>query len=586
MIYQSEKRNALGQSGALMGVLAVFVVGVLGMFAYESAHLVLGRQQLKTCLDSAALTAACTTASSNSSDALATQQAAMATALNMFQQNSILGRSLSNAAQASSLPLNPGPNQAQLYFQFLDPVTLQVVPLGSPNGKIMQVLGAFGVVPSFANYVGLGSNYVIQDSSCGGLPMLDVVLCFDISASMDDFTNISIVDRYWNGTSDAYNVIAQGPLYSAFQCTNPTGTGVNATFPQELDSSGSGGEGIYSFNESDRGTNNGAKAPSGKATVLTDLVVNIDGTTNESAGTTISYNGSSFYFPANNVGVLVEAARGNLESKGVADAAGVPYASWGVTPQTGYFQAYLQTAFGQRHPIYDAIIAAQNFFSILVNDADVHFGLVTFASGEGTSASSVIPDDITGNIANSYVSNADPTDPLNPKPPNPLIQLNPAAGSANSNFSQVTSAVAPVRACGGTDIAGALYRALNQILPASQGGQGLSRAGSNKVVVLFTDGLPNRSTVPGDSDPTTAARDQAARANAAGIPIYCIGLCLVPTLQAAQTAMLTDANSNPQSGGIAGISGNGAVFYQTTSSAELSKLFENLARNLCQLVKG
>lgn len=168
-------------------------------------------------------------------------------------------------------------------------------------------------------------------------------------------------------------------------------------------------------------------------------------------------------------------------------------------------------------------------------------------------------------------------------PPNPEITLKPTPGRAYSNYSDVKNAAQSLVAYGGTDIAGALQAAVRQLKPTDKGGEGLSRKGSTKAIVLFTDGLPTASSVGGS--PTADARSQAYVANQAGIPVYCIGLCLVPSLQDSQTAILTDQNSSPTSGGIAGIAGNGAAFYQATDSNQLNAVFENVARALVQLVR-
>jgi hypothetical protein len=566
--------------------LATCVVGPLTLLAFEIARYSLAKQQLKTCVESCALAAGATNASGNITDPMAAQQAAMATALNMFQRNRILDQSLASATQATALPMSPAANQATLYFQFLDPVTLQPVPLGSTDGKRIQVTGAFGVVPLFSSFLNLKASYPAVEISNGGLPMLDIVLCFDISASMDDFTPISIVDRYNTGSANAYKVIGQGNLYTAFNCTGPTGSPLNATFPQSLDS----GDGSYSFSSSDRGTNDGAKAPGRSSTSYTDVVVNIDGTSNFNTGATVTVGSGTYFFPANNVGCLVEAARGNLESITIANKAQVPYTTWGITPKTGYYQAYLQGAFAQRQPIGQAIAAAQNFFTIMNNDCDAHFGLVTFGSNVGTAPSSTCSSDLgyasIGNITDNpgaYSSNADPADPLSPNPPNPEVDLNPLLGPSYSNYSQVSSSLTPLIAYGGTNISGALNTALQQLKSTSLGGRGLARPGATKAIVLFTDGLPTASSLGGD--PTADARTEASLANQAGVPIYCIGLCMVPSLQATQTAVLTDQNSNASTGGIAGISGNGAQFYQATQVSELNLVFENVARALVQLVR-
>ncbi len=582
-------RRPSGQSFIVLAlVLSIVLLGPLALLGFEIARYCLVHQQLQACVESAALAGAATIASSNTTDPTTTQNAAMATALNMFKNNSILGQSLANTTQSSTYPLQPSGNQASVYFQFLDPVTRQAVNLGSTNGKILQVTGAFGFVPIFQKFVGLGSSYVAAATSNGGLPMLDLVLCFDISASMDDFTPISIVDRYSNGSLNAYSIINQGPLYTAFKATSSTGTAVNATFPQGLDNS-YGSNGAYTFSSAARGQNYNAIAPSSMTTRFTDVVVNIDGTNTFSSGITVNYAGAAYNFPVNNIGCLVEAARGNLESTTVATAAGVPYTTWGITPKTGYYQAYLQAANVLRHPIADAISAAQNFFTIMNNDCDVHFGLVTFSSSPGSSANSTVRPDSGSSIGNitdqssSYISNGFPSDPLSPLPPNPTINLNPTSGPAYSNFSTVNTSIQSVLAYGGTDIAGALKTAINQMNSTSSGGLGLTRAGSTKAIVLFTDGLPTVSSLGGN--PSTDARTEASAAKALGIPVYCLGLCLVPSLQASQTAILTDQNSDPSTGGIAGISGNGATYYQATQLSELNLIFENTARSLVQLVR-
>jgi hypothetical protein len=589
MVDIMQKRSKSGAAlSVVMMFLAIGIILPLIMFCFELNRYYFARQQLKSCVDLCALAGAATNASSNNLDHTATQQAAIATALQMFRQNAIFGYSLSGATQASSLPLSPAAGKSVLYFTFLDPVTRAAVPLGSPNGEIMQVTGAFGWTPVFGTFIGLkGGVYPISETSLGGLPQLDVVLCFDVSASMDDFTLISAVNRFLPAKPqpqvNGYTAFAKGPLYTAFQATQPTGTAVNATFPQELDASG-GTQGTYIFDKTARGINNGHPAPAASATSLTDLVVNIDGNSTF-GGFTSTYGGSSYSFPT--LGSLIEASRGNLETKAIADAAAVPYATWGVTAKSGYYSAYNAAALAQRHPMSDAIVAATNFFTIMNNDCDAHFGLVTFSTQPGANSTSTAPPDYAtlGNITDNpgiYMSNASPADPYSPLPPNPTIPLNPSAGSANSNFSQVSAAVLPLVAYGGTDIAGALNAALKQVETTAQGGQGLGRTGATKAIVLFTDGLPTVSSLGGD--PATDARTVATQANAAGIPIYCIGLCLVPSLQASQTAILTDTNSNPSSGGIAGISSHGAGFYQANNISELNRVFENVARALVQLV--
>jgi hypothetical protein len=156
-------------------------------------------------------------------------------------------------------------------------------------------------------------------------------------------------------------------------------------------------------------------------------------------------------------------------------------------------------------------------------------------------------------------------------------------------------------AYGGTNIADALDMALSMELgsksgdpsstpgsagTASRKGQALARPGATRAIVLFTDGLP---TSGGDSYSTTtrAISDPYAQAEAncaasAGIPVYTIGLCMVPSLQADQTTVLTDSSGST---GIAALSKNNASFVQTTSASQLNNVFQNVARQLVQLVQ-
>ncbi|HEY9757668.1 MAG TPA: vWA domain-containing protein [Oculatellaceae cyanobacterium] len=644
------KRQRRSEKGltiaALVAFIAVFVIGPLSMFVFEMTRYNLAAQQLKNCLDSAALAAACAVTGSNSSNAGVTQTAAMNAAIYMFQQNSIFNYSLSSVSSTPSYGTSaptwsPAPNAAQLYFEFLDPVTKNPVAYNNSSGKIIRVFGAWGFVPSTAKFIGIGQGpYIIQDQSDGGLPQLDVILCFDTSASMDDFTNVSLVNRYQNGAYNGYALpqdtsqyngqnTCQGPLYYAIGATNATGTAVNATWPMQWDSAGSGGQGVYTWNSSGYGSVNGYAQSSltnlytnGGSRSYTDMVVNLDGTATQSTGVTVN----GFTFPADDathkgLGILVEAMRGNLESVSAATAAHVPYTTWGITPKAGWFQAYYQGVLSAqpsfpsssaqvplRHPIGDAIVASENFFSILNQDADCHFGLCTFSSNAGTSATSLEGTNPTLG-GGSTSSSPYPASPISC--PQPTINLNPTAGAAYSNYSTAsppsTSSVngalfwanttttpytlGTVYAVGGTNIADSLDQAISQMLgskstdppgptPLGRGAQALARPGATRAIVLFTDGLPTMGGDNGTSDPNSQA--EATFAKKAGIPIYTIGLCMVSSLQTDQTTVLTDQASST---GIAALSGNGATFTQTTSASQLNSVFQNVARQLVQLVQ-
>jgi hypothetical protein len=588
-------------------------------------------------------------------------------AIDMFRQNTILNAPLSMTSTTPSYGTTnptwtPVGNQSQLYFEFLDPTTRLTIAFGSPNGKIVRVFGSFAFVPTFQKFIGLGAGpYLAVETSDGGLPLLDVILCFDVSGSMDDFTKISLVNRFSNGpaglpagNNNGYDILpgtsgttrGQGPLYVATGATNPLGSALNATYPMDIDSAiGQPIQGPYIINAPGHGVHTGAPpaqtrlSTESTATNFTDCVVNLDGSDKESLGITI--NGLSF--PADDVathkglGVLVEASRGNLESIAVANAAKVPWQTWGITPGPGWFQAYYQAAMSAqtgfpsasrsvvplRHPIGDAIVAAQSFFGVLSNNADVHFGLVTFSSVAGDSSTSFVGSEpyFEAGINKAYSAentptftntSSYPTEPI--RAINPAIRLKQTAGPAFSNYSGVTPAptdtvdgalfastggplpfgMSSVVAEGGTNIQDALARALAMHLrskptdaastppPTNYPGLGasLGRKGATRAIVLFTDGLPNGGGDAGLSDPNSQTVARAAKL--AGVPIYTIGLCLTPTLQASQTTVLTDAAGST---GIAALSGNGATFNQTTDPARLNAVFQNVARQLVQLVQ-
>ncbi len=511
----------------------------------------------------------------------------------------------------------------------------------------------------------LSGPYLVQTSADGCLPQLDIVVCFDISSSMDDWTDVSLVNRYQKpGASlgsyvDAYALptvtsvngqnCVQGPLYFAVGGTNEVGLTDNATAPMDLNTTGgtysvngsgqgqsSNSQGLYAFNTTGHGTHPYSIAPSTLAACnavnsgysYTDLVVNLDGTLQETNGITISGKA----FPADSapnhygLGTLVEAARGNLESSATASSAGVQYATMGVTPGAGWYQAYWQSVFSctsswpdancvvpLRHPLGDAIMAAQNFFSIIVNNADAHFGLVTFSTSAGAMNS---PSDASHSGAPFYMGNFSalcsggpattpyPTEPITPI--NPAIYLTttlsqydptvpPGAASVNGVLFSTLSLYPGygVMAEGQTNIADALDTALAMQLgshpgdatstPNGRAAQNLSRARSTRAIFLITDGLPNEDSDNGTNDPTT--QTEASFAKSYNIPIYTMGLAMVgmPTsLTTDEATVLGDASTGSTSG-VAYLSGGS--FYPTAGLTSVSAGFQHLARQLVQLVR-
>src|ERR1700722_401846 len=103
----------------------------IAMFCFELSRYFLSRDQLKTNTEAAALCCETALVSSGDPSNAANQTTAVNTALTLFQQNSILGASMANASVPGAsdgtpggvaTELAPGPGQAQICFQFLDPI--------------------------------------------------------------------------------------------------------------------------------------------------------------------------------------------------------------------------------------------------------------------------------------------------------------------------------------------------------------------------------------------------------------------------------------------------------------------------------
>lgn len=581
----------------LIVFLLVFFILLLGMAAFEFARYSLCCQQFQHCVDIAALGGAAGLASAQTTNQAVAQTAAISTAQWMMEQNYILDKSLSGKTTWTSgvaIPTMPvAPNTANMAFTWVDPET------GTPTGvagdqKVFRVSGAYAYPPMVGSWIGLGNSSLaaVVAIGNGGGTMLDVVLCFDLSGSIDDSTMISMVDRWRNGANNTYTIKADDTLYTASNEVSSTGTGFNALYPFSMNSARYG-----TYSAVRRGQTQNQLPPHNFATpgsgypadTFTDVVVNLDENPTFLGGT---FGG--LQFPT--VGSLVEAARGNLESIAVATAAGVPYGSWGITPQSGYYRTYWEQAQIHRHPLYDAQASSANFFQIINNSTNAHLGLVGFSSDENTSYNQAA---IQSGTAQTFpVPPAAGTIPTgtNVNCPIPYIQLDPTPGSAGSNFGAISAklplpptlpaTVNPqLTAYGSTDINGALNQAMNMLTRNTPGtyadpsfwptNLNRSRIGARRAIVLFTDGLPTANTGPlhGMDGSTTADR-----AGKCGIPIYCIGLAQVASLVPSMNTTL---------GAIANLSGGKLYVIPPGAgqAAALNRAFSDIARSLVTLTR-
>ena len=601
-------------------VIAVLIVFVVGLFAFELNRVEVARSQLRSATEAAALSAVSTLASQQNTNTMVAHTEALNTALNTFRQNEVIGVEFDGtdsddpgvpaAIIAPANPYDPPiPKEASLFMEFLDPNSTptpnQVVPMGNVLGKAIRCYGTFHYVPAFGNFVGVGNTF-LRAMSTGGVPDLDVVLCFDISGSIDDQTTVTYVKRFnktgnqvmftgdntpnATGTSVRYYIVddpngsnggkANGTIYSIVD-PPPTGTSCNAMFPQGLDLADNNANPNLDFLPICRGANNNSIPGNvgttnvGNRNQFTDMVVNLDGNTVYGGGT---YGG--FNFP--NVAVLVEASRGNLENAGVFASSGAQLAfqqlNIAVTPSAGYQAAYQAQAFNQCRPINDAKLAAQQFYTLMNNNTKGHFGLVTFTTVPGSSQGDQHGPD--NRISSNYGAGGSQSYPR------PMIALNSAP--LQTGYTNCINALPALVACASTNFGDTLATARTQLTTNN-------RPNAKRAIVLFTDGQPTAGPDPRSNGTCTQLAND-------GIPVYTIGLAQISAIVQGEVNNLNDGGTgstynytDPQTGqplsatatqdGISKLCANGGRFYLVTNSGNLGLIFGNIARSLCALVK-
>jgi hypothetical protein len=605
-------------------VIAVSIVFVVGLFAFELNRVEVARGQLRSATEAASLSAVATLASQQSANTMLAHTEAVATALNTYRQNEVIGVEFDgsdpddgNPPAAISAPTNPYdppiPKQASLFIEFLDPNSTppnQVVPMGDDRGKAIRCYGTFHYVPAFSNFVGVGNTF-LRAMSTGGVPDLDVILCLDISGSIDDQTIVTYVKRFRKvganaafvgdntltvpagGTATRYFIAndpngsnggkCNGTIYSIVD-PPATGTSCNALYPQGLDLADNNANPGLDFLPICRGaTNNsipGNTGPTGGTNVgdssdFTDMVVNLDGNTVYGGGTYGGYN-----FP--NVAVLVEASRGNLENAAVFNTSGAQTAftqlGIAVGPSAGYQAAYLAQAFNMARPINDAKVAAQQFYTLMNTNTKGHFGLVSFTTVPGSSSGDTHGP--ANRIASNYGAGGSQSYPR------PMIALNPAP--LQTGYTACLNAIPGLVACASTNFGDTLATCRTQ-LTTNQ------RPNAKRAIVFFTDGQPTAGPDPRTNGTCTQLAND-------GIPVYTIGLAQVTAIVQGEVNNLNDGGigsqynyTDPITGlpqtatatenGISKICANGGRFYLVTNSGNLGVIFGNIARSLCGLVK-
>lgn len=596
------KRNSKGVSVLFLCVLlGTVILPMVAIFTYEVVRAISMQEQLQASCEAAALTGGAVLAGSDSTDPVATHAELKSAALAIFKANSVYEVPLSTAYEASSKADNPAGNKASLFIELLNPNSTppnQPVAFGDVNGRVVHAVGAFGLVPVFGAFLGIRGPFTITAEANARVPQLDVVLCFDVSGSIDDQTPVTFVKRYWDlpslrtkyavatARSGAPTVggLATGTIYDIL-LPPAEGSSVNAVPPQNLDYAASGHSRPLSFSTTLRGTNTGAPPgnyPSGtglgNSYTFTDMIVNIS----ENADHTLKLPYTSpagYYYP--NLETVVEAARGNLENGATYSAAKldtVP-ALAAVMPRSGYKADYLTEARKKVQPLSTAQQAAKDFFTIMNKNTEANFGLTCFSTDAGTAPNET---DSERNVATNYSSGGTGNFPR------PGVQLS----KTDSNYSGCLSAIDQTVANGSTNIGDALSKAKQMLI--SNG-----RPGAKRAIVLCTDGQP---TVPqSTSYGAWYARSIAYEAKDKSIPIYSVGLaqnsqiipgeCNILNDDPAKSIAYTDPNgthssytpgsSNP---GVSYIAGNRGKFFLVTNANYLRLTFENIARQLVQMV--
>lgn len=608
----------------LILVLAFFVILPMGLLAFEYGRYNLLCTQLKSVTDAAALAGTAALASSPPGYSYAALHGlAMDVAAQTFEQNSVLNTGFNGGNV--TVNKNTGPtlgtpavHQANINITLLDN-TGNPVPTGSKNAVTMRIQSIYSDAPIFAsNLLPIQPIETASAVSDGGLPQLDLFLCFDVSGSMDDQTPVTLVNRYWNPATSTvdYGIVASGKnIYDTFLPPS-TGTGLNAIAPQNL-SYGAypapSNSKPYIFSEGSYPVGNKLAGLRGNQFVYpVGSIPGLPAATKYPAGAIVPEQGwppgnydptnplnasgngvnaaayangfTDMVVPVPSVGAFdfskietcVEASRGNMESDAIClqSQGGIKINPKLPPRQVGYYKAYWSQVDKTVDPLAAARLAGDNFFNTMNVSSNAHFGLCAFSDSAGSSAASTWA--VTNNNGDSSYSAAGTNNF-----PVPLISLD----AVNSNYTSVlnaidgSGAVLPLRPTGKTDIADSLKEGIAELSTTGAGQKFRDQA--KKAIILFTDGVPNE---PGGSAAAaqTAAFAQAAAANAKGIPIYTIGLSQNPVIKPLEDSLLGD-NKSGSGKGIAYISGNNAIYVSVTKSSDLNSAFQSIARSLVVL---
>jgi hypothetical protein len=633
-------RNPQGVGFVILTLfISVFMILPAGLLAFELMRYNLITQELRNVTDAAALAGSAAIASAPKDLSLAAiHDLAIEAAAVTFEQNSVGSTRFGpqNVDVHGYDPLSKPPTNAHTAVLniSLEDYDGNYQERGSTNAKRVRVQSQYRETPAFAAFIGLQPTFVTNAVAVGGLPKLDLFICFDLSGSMDDQTQISLVKRFWNGNKKPesqmveYQNLASDTIKNVFK--PPTmGSAVNAFWPQNLSYGAYGGltgngtpwiwsEGAYpipnkmatlraphpagppvpmppdppllpkehvvTFILPEQGKPPGnldpehpdnrkghGVDPDAYANGYTDLICRVQ-------------DNSGYSYP--NAETCLEASRGNLENTDVFNKSkgGEKYktnpALKGIVPKHGYYVNYWTQVQTSRQPFNEARDALFKFLETTNLSADVHFGLDCFSNTAGIAA-----DDnwrVTfAKIDDRYITGGLDTYPL------PLLDLDKKFSKMGSIFATFNgtgignidkipdSHILALGPTGTTHLAVSLQLAIDQLINPMK-----TRPDAKKAILLFTDGIANE---PVDMiSANSLAMKQAKRACSYGIPIYTVGFAQNPDILPLQREFLGDGNHGSGEG-LAYVSGNHAVYIPVTEAKDLVDAFRSVARSMAVL---
>lgn len=211
-------RSQRGVSGLVIVLASAFMILLpLGFLGYEFMRWTTVQQELRSDCEAAALAGAVGIATNGGSAFNGVWQQdynAMYGAYLSFCQNSVSGCQFNSVDapntnttavwnSTATPPYNtpPQPFSAIVNFVLLSNNGSNTGWTSTPSSSVpaaasIRVDAYYGYELPLLGGLGIGP-FTMVASATGALPALDLVLCFDMSGSMDDFTCVTVVDRKW-----------------------------------------------------------------------------------------------------------------------------------------------------------------------------------------------------------------------------------------------------------------------------------------------------------------------------------------------------------------------------------------------------